>query len=104
LRRKDRSFAGGAGRGDDCGAKAQFEKRVENTHEHIVIRVQTPDKYEFIDAYRDAVLEVFMLLFERRELDLGETQLYALHLLARSAKSLAVYRDPASKRSDKHGK
>ena len=61
--------------------------------EHIVIRVQTPDKSEFIEEYKNAVFELFMLLYERRELDLGESQLYALHLLARSPKSMTIRRE-----------
>lgn len=63
---------------------------MENEDELIVLDINTADKAEFIQDYRDAVLETVMLLCERRELDLGENQLYALFTLARSARRITV--------------
>ena len=62
--------------------------------EQIVLKTRHPDKHEFVESFRDAVMEVFGLLFERRELDLREPQLYALGQLAYVAQRLDVERVP----------
>jgi hypothetical protein len=61
-----------------------------NQNELIVVGINTPEKEEFVQDYRDAVLEIVMLLCERRELDLCENQLYALHILAHTARRITV--------------
>ena len=61
--------------------------RAEN---NIVIDVKTADEKEFVDNYKEAVFEVMTLVFERRELDLCESQLYAMHLLILTAQKMKV--------------
>lgn len=72
---------------------------MENTQEVIVLKTSSEDKIEFVESYREAVLEVFMLVFERRELDLREEQLYALFKLAFSAQRIRVeaFPDPPNR-------
>ncbi len=65
-------------------------KETEDLKEQIVLKINTDDKREFVESYREAVMEIFMLLFERRELDLREAQLYALIQLAHSAQRISV--------------
>lgn len=63
---------------------------MENVEETIVLNINTADKEEFVQDYRDAVLDTIMMLCERRELDLGENQLYALYTLAHSARKIGL--------------
>ena len=62
------------------------------TNEQIVVKAAPFDGREFVDSFREAVLTTFMLLFERRALDLTEEQLYSLHQLAYTARQMQVQR------------
>ena len=53
----------------------------------IALNIGAQDPTEFIQDFQESVLETLMLIFERRELDLQEDQLYALYVLAKTAKS-----------------
>lgn len=66
------------------------KKEMEHEDETIVLNINAADKAEFVQDYRDAVLETMMLICERRELDLGEDQLYALYTLAHSARKMGL--------------
>ena len=56
----------------------------------IVLKMNTQDAEEFVGTFKEAVLETMMLIFERRELDLCEDQLYGLYTLCRAAKVCTI--------------
>ena len=58
---------------------AQVEKIVIDTIDLIILKIKPADKHEFVTVFRDAVSEIFLLLFECCEFDLGEEQLYSLY-------------------------
>lgn len=54
--------------------------------ERVVLPFGSMEPDEYVAAFRSAVLEVMLLIFERREIDLDEEQLFALSLLTRAAR------------------
>lgn len=83
------------------------EKRNVMQEKVVLVKAQGMDKQKFVDNFREAVFQTMMLLFERRELELGEPSTTALHLLLQVAKDMEVVALPnptsSTSKSSSHG-
>lgn len=71
---------------NDRSAKAGaafFFLEMSSSSNVVTIKIGKQDPKEWLSDLHEAICQVQMLVFERRELDLGEPETYALYVLAR---------------------